>query len=184
MIKTTRSKRTGPKFEHKYYHMPTLSYFISYGHQCHSLTRFSSECRDAMNSETSHIQKWTKRKYKSVIFRRVISRRNSVSQGNKQIRITSKYGFGFDPIYGNEFHRKTTAESGQVQVLFTTHGNILTGGMGPVQLSSRNVWISRLPAVTVLLGDCLRSVKPYRTASHDLRVNSPQKCTQIQQMKT
>lgn len=107
----------------------------------------------------------------------MISVRNSVGRGNQQMRLTIKYWISFDLRYVSEVNKKTITESKQVLVIFTAHGfickggNILNGGSHSVQSPSRDVWISRLLVVKILMG-CLSTqtnVKLCRTASHHLQ---------------
>lgn len=56
------------------------------------------------------------------MFRLVISMRGSFIHVDERMRIATKYGLGFDPVYPNEVIEKTTAEQELVRVLFTTYG--------------------------------------------------------------
>lgn len=64
---------------------------------------FGTAPAEALSMKRLDIGKWA-----YVVLRLVITRRNSVSHGTERIRITSKYGLGFDPIFANEISKKNS----------------------------------------------------------------------------
>lgn len=83
---------------------------------------------------------------------------NWISHGNERVKIGNKFGVGLDQILVKVVNKKITSQQRQAQVLFTGREfiyrgeNITIGGVLYVRLPSWNVWISRLPVVTIPIG--------------------------------